>query len=106
MATSEPPPKPSQRVDSVVVFWRGLSVVFWLLFGGAMLAASGWIIFSTLQTLVLRDILGQKFYVDTPHNWPFFFACVVVFVLCVYALVRSLRRFGAALEATKTSDNS
>jgi hypothetical protein len=104
--SSSPPEKPPPAVDGFVVIWRGLSVAFWVLFGGAMLAASGWIIFATLETVVRRDLLGQKYYVDTVHNWPFFFGCVVIFVLCAYALLRSIRRFGEAERARKTSSSS
>ena len=88
--------KPAPGIDSFVVIWRGLSVAFWLLFGGAMLAASGWVIFATLQVVVLRDLLGQNHYRDAPHDWPLFLGCVVIFALCAYALVRWMRRLGAA----------
>jgi len=66
--------------------------LFWLTFGVLGLLSSGWFIYLKLEHVIRREVFGQNLYRDDPDNWPFFFGCVVIFLLCAYGIRKAVTR--------------
>ena len=62
------------------------TAVFWLLIGGIGLLGGGWVIYATLENLILSAIAGRDLYPDSPDRWPLFWGSVVIFALSVLGI--------------------
>jgi hypothetical protein len=74
------------------MFTKVFGFVFWMTFGVMGVLSSGWFIYLKLDQVIRREVFGQNLYRDSPDNWPFFFGCVVIFILCAYGIRKAVAR--------------